>query len=243
MQSNRLASLDAAGSVDLVDQEAGSLTNTAGVSKMGWGDGEGAGADKVTAVADDESLLAWEVWDLAVVLLVAGVTVENNTLDAVLDGLGEILNGAMAESGTLGVTSNNDLGVRAAGSGLVEEVLHLADSAEISSTWEEVGGEESWVVNALNSDVVAAESALQALTGWWADGASHVADLSGATGPEEEDWSAATADAAGVLILGGTDAGVELALGDLDWSWSWSGEGNSGEGGSNDGGNLHVCGW
>lgn len=68
---------------------------------MGCGDGESARADEIASVADDLDLLAWEAWDLAVVLLVAGVTVGNDTVDAGLDAVGEILNGSVAKSGTL----------------------------------------------------------------------------------------------------------------------------------------------
>lgn len=74
--------------------------------------------------------------------------------------------------GDVRVATDEENGSWAAGGGLVEEILHLADSSEIGSAWKEVGGEASWVVDTLNGDVGGTECALEALTGWWTNGAS-----------------------------------------------------------------------
>lgn len=74
--------------------------------------------------------------------------------------------------GDLRVTTDEEDGSWAAGCGLVEEALHLADSCWIGSAWIEVGDETSIVVDTLNSDVGCTECALEALTGWWTNGAS-----------------------------------------------------------------------
>lgn len=85
------------------NQEGNSLVDAGSVGKMSSSDGEGAGADQVAAVADDEGAVSWVVWNASVVLLVAGVTVGNGTKDAGLDCGRAVLNGAVDESGTLAV--------------------------------------------------------------------------------------------------------------------------------------------
>lgn len=137
---------------------------------MSSGDGESTRADKITSVANDESAVGWEVWNAAVILLVAGVTVGNGTEDAGLDGSRAVLNGAVDESGSLGVTRDQENGVWAAAGSVIEEILHLADSAEVGSSWKEVGGEAGWVVDTLDNDVGGTKGALETLTGWWTDG-------------------------------------------------------------------------
>ena len=137
---------------------------------MSSSDGESARADKITSVANDEGAVGWEVWNAAVILLVAGVTVGNGTENAGLDSRRAVLNSAVDESGSLGVTRNQEDGVWAAAGSVVEEILHLSDSTEIGSSWKEVGGEASWVVDTLDDDVGGTEGALETLTGWWTDG-------------------------------------------------------------------------
>lgn len=137
---------------------------------MSSSDGESARADKITSIANDESAVGWEVWNAAVILLVAGVSVGDGTEDAGLDSSRAVLNGAVDESGTLRVTRDQENGVWAAAGCVVEEILHLADSAKIGSSWKEVGGEAGWVVDTLDDDVGGTEGALETLTGWWTDG-------------------------------------------------------------------------
>ena len=89
------------------NQEGNSLVDAACVGKVSSSDGKSAGADQVAKVADDESAVAWEVWNLAVILLVAGVTIGDCTEDAGLDCGRAVLNGAVDESGTLAVMGVN----------------------------------------------------------------------------------------------------------------------------------------
>ena len=137
---------------------------------MGRSDGESARADKITNVANDESAVGWEVWNAAVILLVAGVSVGDGTEDAGLDCGRAVLNGTVDESGSLGVTRDQDNGCWASSSGVVEEILHLADSTEVGAAWKEVGGKAGWVVDTLDNDVGGTKGALETLTGWWTDG-------------------------------------------------------------------------
>lgn len=137
---------------------------------MGNGNGKSAGADKITDVANDLCAVGGEVWNAAVILLIASVTVGNSAKDAGLDSSRAILNGAVDESGSLRVTGDQENGVWAAAGGVVEEIFHLADSAEVGTAWEEVGGEAGWVVDTLDDDVRGTEGALETLTGWWANG-------------------------------------------------------------------------
>ncbi len=139
---------------------------------MGNHNDKGAFADEISSVADNQSLLTREVWNLSVILLVLGVTVGNNTSNTVLHGVRQVLDGAMAESGSLGVATCQEDGVGTAGGGVVEVVAQLADAAEVGAAWEEVGGKAGWVVDALDGDVSGAEGTLEALTSWWADGGS-----------------------------------------------------------------------
>lgn len=68
---------------------------------MRSGDGKSAGADQIASVADDQGAIPWEVWNLAVILLIASVTVGNSTEDAGLDCGRAVFDGAVDESGTL----------------------------------------------------------------------------------------------------------------------------------------------
>lgn len=142
---------------------------------MSSGDGQSAVADKITGVANDLCAVSWEVWNAAVILLVASVTVGNSAKDAGLDSSRAILNGAVDKSGSLRVTTDQEDGGWTAAGGVVEKILHLADSGEIGSTWKEVGGEASCVVDTLNGDVGGTKCALETLTGWWTDGGTLVA--------------------------------------------------------------------
>lgn len=60
--------------------------------------------------------------------------------------------------------------------------------------------------------------------------AYHVADLSGSTSEEEDDWAASRAS---ILVAGGTNVVADLTLCDLDVDWSSGDEG--GEEGNEEG--------
>ncbi len=95
-------------SSSLDDQEGSSLRHTVDVIKVSSSDGKTAAADQIPNVTDDLQAISWEVWNAAVVLEVLGVAVSDNAEDTGLDCIAEVLDGAVGESGTLGVAAGEE---------------------------------------------------------------------------------------------------------------------------------------
>lgn len=137
-----------------------------GVGQVGSADSEGTGANTVAANA--------VVLDLARVKAASGLT-RGVTVD---DG-GDDVVGVHASAGdrvgdneaTLGVTAKSDLGVRAVGLGLRDEVGH--DGTTLTALLD-VAGNGGFVVDTLNGDAVGTERGLQGLCNCRADGAAEV---------------------------------------------------------------------
>lgn len=68
---------------------------------MGCQNCQSPSANCISRVANDKYFVPWEVGNLAVVLLVLGVTISDNACDLVLDCLREVLNCAVTKSSTL----------------------------------------------------------------------------------------------------------------------------------------------
>lgn len=88
---------------DLALKEAGSLRNIGVVGEVSRGDDQGSGADQVAIGAEDLGLVLGEVGDTAVVLRVAGVAVQDDALDLLLDFSGDRLDGPVDDCGALAV--------------------------------------------------------------------------------------------------------------------------------------------
>jgi len=68
---------------------------------VGSGHDQRTATNTVTLVAVDLHFLLWEVWDAAIVLLVAGVSVEDDGSNLVLDVAAEFTDGVRDYGGTL----------------------------------------------------------------------------------------------------------------------------------------------
>lgn len=60
-------------------------------------------ADLIPNRAIDLGLILREVWDLLVILLVAGISEQDDSLDLVLDSIGQFGDGAMHDSRSLAI--------------------------------------------------------------------------------------------------------------------------------------------
>lgn len=144
-------------SLDLVqltfDPRDGGTDLRTTVGEVRDGQDQGAIADQVANVADDARLVGRKFGNAAVVLLIAGVSIGDDSLDLVFHGLGEAGDGAMHDSCALAVcsglstfhshfysraigfgclaalpiTATHDLGVRAFGVSQVEQLLRFID--------------------------------------------------------------------------------------------------------------------
>lgn len=86
--------------------EGKSLRHAALIVEVRSEDSQLAEADKVTGVANDESLLLGEVGDATAVLEALGITVSNGGHDLVLDRFGHVLDGAVDEGSALAILSS-----------------------------------------------------------------------------------------------------------------------------------------
>lgn len=139
---------------------------------MAGSDDEATTADTVGDVAEGEGLLVGEVGDLAALLGVAGVAIEDDAGDPLLDGVVEALDGGGHDGGALAVAGGDDDGVRALLGSEVEEALRLAVGAGGGALGQGVGADGGVVgaTDALAGDLVVAVLLLQARAGGRANG-------------------------------------------------------------------------
>jgi hypothetical protein len=129
-------------------------------------DSEGTSADEIANSAEDLSLVAREVRDSTTVLKVLGVSEKNGAHGLVANSGAGVANGSGSESGTLRVTSSNELRVGALGVGQVQEANHLGDGLRSGSARHEVTGDGGVVgaADTLDPDVVGTVLALESVT-------------------------------------------------------------------------------
>jgi hypothetical protein len=128
-------------------------------------------ADAVGGVAVSLGLLRREVGDLAVLLTVAGVAVQHDTSNAVLDGGVELRDGINHDGRALGVAGGHDDGVRALLGRFLEDGDGFVVGGGRGAAGEGVGADAGGVSasDTLAGDVVAV-GLLEAVAGGWADG-------------------------------------------------------------------------
>jgi hypothetical protein len=128
-------------------------------------------ADAVGGVAVGLGLLRREVGDLAVLLAVAGVAVQHDTSNAVLDGGVELRDGVNHDGRALGVASGDNDGVRALRGRLLENADGFVVSGGSGAAGESVGADAGGVgtSDTLAGNIVAV-GLLEAVAGGWADG-------------------------------------------------------------------------
>lgn len=170
MSFSQIARLRKTSGPDPSGQEADGLWNCSDVVEVGWENGEGTIADSVSGVADDLGLLSWEVRDAAAILQVLGISESDNASDLSLDSGGEVFHGSVSKSSSLTVTASNEDRIWTLRSSIIEEVSHLRNPGKVGTTWKEVGGEKSSIVDSLNCNSACTKGSLQALSGWWANG-------------------------------------------------------------------------
>lgn len=131
-----------------------------------------ATANTVRDIAESQRLLIGEVGDLAALLAVASVAVENDTGNLLLDGVIEALHGGGHDSRALAIATGDDDGVRALAGGQVEEALGLAIGGGSGAFGQGVGAYARGVgaADALAGDAVRAVLLLQAGAGRGTDG-------------------------------------------------------------------------
>lgn len=131
---------------------------------MGEGNEELTVADRVESSADDPGLRRREGRDAATVLAVAGVTEGQETRYTAAHGAGESAGKTVGDGTTLGVTTTDNLGLRALGGGQVVEADTLVDGGLCGSLGKGVVAKTSsvWAANTLAGNVAAAEAGLQA---------------------------------------------------------------------------------
>lgn len=101
----------------------------------------------------------------ATYLLPLSVTIEDNTSDLVLDRLRQLLNGAVVDGSALTVATSDDNAVGAFACHVVEGVLHQSLAAGIGAARQNVGGNQSCVVDAFSGNLVPAKDALETVRG------------------------------------------------------------------------------
>lgn len=154
----------ATSSGDALRQVVNRIANVASVSQVTSSNDKSATANTVRDIAESQSLLIREVGDLATLLAVASVAVENNTSDLLLDGIVEALHGGGHDGRALAVAAGDDDGVRALAGGQVEEALRLAVGGAGGAFGQGVGAHARGVgaADALAGDTVCAVLLLQA---------------------------------------------------------------------------------
>lgn len=181
--------------IDPGDQELGRLISSLiSIGAMGRQNNERAVANQVAALAVHPETVGRVVGDLAVVLLVLGPAVEDNTLDLLADGGAALGDGGTGEGGTLAVATGDDLGLGAERVGTDEEALHLVNGGGGSALGEEVVEEAGGVstANTLDPDVGLAKGSVESDTSWAAE-RSKVTTLGGTAGVDEDDLGARAA--------------------------------------------------
>lgn len=135
-------------------------------------DDERTAANAVRSVAESKRLLVREVGDLAALLAIAGVAVQHDAGNLLLDIVVETLDRGGHDGSALAVAAGDDDGVRALAGGEVEEALGLAVGAGSGAFGQGVGayGGVVGAADALAGDLVGAVFVLQALAGGRADG-------------------------------------------------------------------------
>ena len=159
-------------SVDPLGQEACSSRHISRIRQVRRSNSQGASANQIARVADDQGAVGGVSSDASTLLQVPGITEENNTCDALADGCGAILDGGVVYCGALAVAAGDDDGVRAAGCCVGEELAELGDAGWISIAGQEVGRECCGVVDTLHSDAVVTKLALQGSGKWLASDAA-----------------------------------------------------------------------
>lgn len=158
--------------IDPGDQELGRLISSLiSIGAMGRQNNERAVANQVAALAVHPETVGRVVGDLAVVLLVLGPAVEDNTLDLLADGGAALGDGGTGEGGTLAVATGDDLGLGAERVGADEEALHLVNGGGGGALGEEVVEEAGGVgtANTLDPDVGLAKGSVESDTSWAAE--------------------------------------------------------------------------
>ena len=67
------------------------------------------------------------------------------------------------------VTSSSDSRIGTPRGGTGQEISQLSDASWISTTWQEVGRQESCVVDSLHADIIGAERSFQSIPNLWAN--------------------------------------------------------------------------
>lgn len=204
-----LAPLCASCSELLVD-EVGHVASLVAIGQMSRQDGEGSLADGIALGADDLGLGFGEVGNLGLVLGVLGVAEHEGRHDLVLLGLGQVLDSAVSDGGTLAVAADDQHGVGALGVDFANDLLHLRDTGGVSAARQEVSGETSGIVDSLNGHAL--KLAFDVVGSLRTANGTHVADLGRTT---SEDHNDVFATASRELLGGGTDtaalAGFNIA--------------------------------
>ena len=89
---------------------------------MSSSDGQGAGANQIAGVADDQCSVGWVSSDASTLLQVPGVAEQHHTGNSLLDGFGAVLDSSMIDRCTLAVATGDNDRVGALRSSLAEEV-------------------------------------------------------------------------------------------------------------------------
>jgi hypothetical protein len=98
-------------------------------------------------------LVLGEVLDLATILEILGIAIKDNRHDLVLGSLGKRFDGTVHESGTLTVSTANELGLWAGCSGRVEQFLGLVDASVLSASGQHVCHQTGAIFNTLDGDI------------------------------------------------------------------------------------------
>jgi hypothetical protein len=152
---------------DLADQELRSLgASLIAVAQVSSSDSEGTSADEIANSAEDLSLVTREVRDSTTVLEVLSVSEQNSANSLVANSGAGVADSSCGKSGTLRVTTCNELGVGAFGVGQVREADHLGDGLRSGTARHEVTGDGGVVgaADTLDPDVVGTVLALESVT-------------------------------------------------------------------------------
>lgn len=95
-------------------------------------------ANGIAKVADGESIVTRVAWNIAVVLRIASVAVQNHADNLVLNCGAETAHGARHDCCTLGIAASDNDGIGTLGGSQAEQTLSLTDRSCGGAQWESI---------------------------------------------------------------------------------------------------------
>jgi len=131
-------------------KESRGIIRSVAIRQMSWQDRQCANTNQISWGADDHCFGGREVRNLCIILLLLGVAKGDDASDFGHRGCRHVFDGAVDDSGSLGVAYDGHGGIGTFGCDGVDHILHSLDSHRVGTAGEEVCGETCCVVDALN---------------------------------------------------------------------------------------------